>query len=129
MLVWTQCGEQCLARQQSSRIQSRQWTIIGFYKKRKFGTAYDDRITTVLGNNYGIVYTSKGLASIFAGPVAALASTKTGSWVLVFWAMIACDLLAALMALLWLKPVAAHTIARAEMMLVVQAKPRTGWER
>jgi MFS transporter, OFA family, oxalate/formate antiporter len=79
--------------------------------------------------NYGIVYTSKGLASIFAGPVAALASTKTGSWVPVFWAMIACDLLAALMALLWLKPVAAHTIARAEMMLAVQAKPRTDWER
>ena len=79
--------------------------------------------------NYGIVYTSKGLASIFAGPVAALASTKTGSWVPVFWAMIACDLLAALMALLWLKHVAAHTIARAEMMLAVQAKPRTDWER
>ena len=79
--------------------------------------------------NYGIVYTSKGLASIFAGPVAALASTKTGSWVPVFWAMIACDLLAALMALLWLKPVAAHTIARAEMMLAVPAKPRTDWER
>jgi len=67
--------------------------------------------------NYGIVYTSKGLASIFAGPVAALASTKTGSWVPVFWAMIACDLLAAFMALLWLRPVAARMIARGEMIL------------
>lgn len=64
--------------------------------------------------NYGIVYTSKGLASIAAGPVAALVSFKTGTWVPVFWAMIACDLLAAFMAILWLKPFAARTIARAQ---------------
>ena len=66
--------------------------------------------------NYGIVYTAKGLASIFAGPVAAMASVKTGSWVSVFWVMIACDSVAALMALFWLKPVAARTIARAEQL-------------
>jgi MFS transporter, OFA family, oxalate/formate antiporter len=66
--------------------------------------------------NYGIVYTAKGLASIFAGPVAAMASVKTGSWVSVFWVMIACDSIAALMALFWLKPVAARTIQRAEQM-------------
>ena len=41
---------------------------------------------------------------------------KTGSWERVFWAMIACDLLAAFIALLWLKRVAARTIARAEQM-------------
>lgn len=64
--------------------------------------------------NYGIVYTAKGMASIFAGPVAALASVKTGSWVQVFYAMIACDLLAALMALFWLKPEARRTLAQAE---------------
>ncbi len=62
--------------------------------------------------NYGIVYTAKGLASIFAGPVAALASAKTGTWIPVFWAMIACDVTAALMALFWLKPVAERTIRR-----------------
>ena len=38
--------------------------------------------------NYGIVYTAKGLAAIFAGPVAAMASVKTGSWMAVFWVMI-----------------------------------------
>jgi OFA family oxalate/formate antiporter-like MFS transporter len=65
--------------------------------------------------NYGIVYTAKGVASIFAGPVAAMASAKTGSWVPIFWVMIACDVVAAFMALLWLKPVAARTIERAEM--------------
>ena len=73
--------------------------------------------------NYGIVYTSKGLASIFAGPVAALVSFKSGTWVPVFWAMIACDLLAAVMALLWLKPVAAATIARAQASLAPAVPP------
>jgi MFS transporter, OFA family, oxalate/formate antiporter len=62
--------------------------------------------------NYGILYTAKGVASIFAGPVAALASAKTGSWVPVFWAMIGCDLLAASLALVWLKPLAETTIRR-----------------
>jgi len=64
--------------------------------------------------NYGIVYTAKGVASIFAGPVAALASAGTGGWVPVFYAMIACDLVAAFMALLWLKPLAERTVRRAE---------------
>jgi len=62
--------------------------------------------------NYGILYTAKGVASIFAGPVAALASAKTGTWVPIFWAMIACDLFAALLALFWLKPLAERTIRR-----------------
>jgi len=64
--------------------------------------------------NYGIVYTAKGVASIFAGPVAALASAKTGSWVPIFGVMIACNVTAAFMAVLWLKPVAARTTQRAE---------------
>jgi OFA family oxalate/formate antiporter-like MFS transporter len=71
--------------------------------------------------NYGIVYTAKGVASVFAGPVAALASVKTGSWVQVFWVMIACDVIAAFMALLWLKPVAAQTIAKTETEVKVRA--------
>jgi len=64
--------------------------------------------------NYGIVYTAKGIASIFAGPVAALASAKTGSWVTIFWIMIACDVMAAFMALLWLKPLAKRTVRRVD---------------
>ena len=67
--------------------------------------------------NYGIVYTAKGLASIFAGPVAALASARSGSWVPVFWAMIACDLTAALLALFCLKPLAERTIERVDRTL------------
>src|ERR1700723_1390265 len=56
--------------------------------------------------NYGVVYTAKGVATAFAGPGAAWLFAKTGSWTKVFWAMIVCDVVAAFMALLWLKPLA-----------------------
>ena len=39
---------------------------------------------------------------------------RTGSWTQVFCAMIVCDLIAAFMALLWLKPVAARAIRESE---------------
>ncbi len=42
---------------------------------------------------------------------------KTGSWAKAFWALIFCDLTAAFSALLWVKPVAARTIARPQMTL------------
>jgi MFS transporter, OFA family, oxalate/formate antiporter len=64
--------------------------------------------------NYGITYTAKGLAAIFAGPVAAIASVETGSWIGVFWVMILCDATAALLALFWLKRVAGRTIERSQ---------------
>lgn len=56
--------------------------------------------------NFGVVLTGAGVASVFAGPIAAMASVKSGNWTSVFWAMIACDILSALLALLWLKPLA-----------------------
>ncbi len=64
--------------------------------------------------NYGIVYTAKGVAAAFAGPGAAWLFAKTGSWSKVFWAMIVCDLIAAFMALLWLKPLAARVVKESE---------------
>lgn len=67
--------------------------------------------------NYGIVYTAKGTAALFAGPGAAWLFSKTGAWTKVFWMMIVCDLIAAFLALLWLKPVAKRTIAQAEATL------------
>jgi MFS transporter, OFA family, oxalate/formate antiporter len=63
--------------------------------------------------NYGIVYTAKGAASILAGPVAAYVMFKTSSWVPIFYVMMACDVIAAFMALLWLRPVASRTILKA----------------
>src|ERR1700723_3696862 len=75
------------------------------------GDLYGNKWATT---NYGIVYTAKGLAAAFAGPGAAWLFAKTGSWSKVFWAMIICDLIAAFMALLWLKPLAAKVVRKSE---------------
>jgi OFA family oxalate/formate antiporter-like MFS transporter len=58
--------------------------------------------------NYGLLYTAKGIASIFAGWGAALLAESTGSWLPVFWVAVACDLLAAGLAFFWLRPLAAR---------------------
>jgi OFA family oxalate/formate antiporter-like MFS transporter len=73
--------------------------------------------------NYGLVYTSKGTASIFAAPLAAYVMTRTGSWVPVFYVMIACDIVAAFLALFALKPLAKRTIAH-ENLLEQQAEAK-----
>jgi len=94
-------------------------SIVGDLYGRKWATT-----------NYGIVYTSKGLASIFAGPVAALASVKTGSWMQIFYVMIACNVLAAFLAMFWLKPVAKSTLAKAqEMQRLEEAAARAAAEK
>jgi sugar phosphate permease len=54
------------------------------------------------------------MGALFAGVGAAWLFEKTGSWTKVFWAMIACDLIAAFLALFWLKPVAARTVEASE---------------
>jgi OFA family oxalate/formate antiporter-like MFS transporter len=54
--------------------------------------------------NYGIQYTSKGVGSILAGPCAAWLMLATNSWVPVFWAAVACNIIAAALAVFWLKP-------------------------
>ncbi len=75
--------------------------------------------------NYGIVYTAKGLAAVFAAPGAAWLFTKTGSWTKVFWIMIACDLTAAILALFWLKPVARRTVQQVEQAATASPKLAT----
>ena len=62
-----------------------------------FGTKY---ATT----NYGIQYTAKGIGSILAGPGAALLMAASHSWIPVFWGAVACNVIAAGLAVLWLKP-------------------------
>ncbi|HVS83203.1 MAG TPA: oxalate/formate MFS antiporter [Pyrinomonadaceae bacterium] len=54
--------------------------------------------------NYGIQYTAKGVGSILAGPGAAWLMAATDSWIPVFWGAVACNVIAAALALLWLKP-------------------------
>ncbi len=75
------------------------------------GDLYGNKWATT---NYGIVYTAKGVAAAFAGPGAAWMFAKTGSWTKVFWAMIVCDIVAAFMALLWLKPLAKRAVQESE---------------
>ena len=84
------------------------------------GDLYGNKWATT---NYGLVYTAKGVAAAFAGPGAAWMFAKTGSWTKVFWAMIACDLIAAFMALLWLKPLAARVVRESERRLHVPSLP------
>jgi MFS transporter, OFA family, oxalate/formate antiporter len=74
------------------------------------GDLYGNKWATT---NYGLLYTAKGTAAFLAGPGAAWLFAKTGSWSKVFYAMIACDVIAAVMALLWLKPLAARTVLAA----------------
>jgi len=76
--------------------------------------------------NYGVVYTAKGVAAAFAGPGAAWIFARTGSWSKVFWAMIICDLVAAFMALLWLKPLAARAVRKSERELQDKAVVQPG---
>jgi len=81
-----------------------------------FGPAY---ATT----NYGIQYTAKGTASIFAGWGAAKILEATGSWIPVFWIAVACDLLAATLAIAALKPLVARTTRRREIEGVPVPEP------
>ena len=68
-------------------------------------------IADIFGSKYyGIQYTSKGLGSILAGPGAALLMAAAGSWVPVFWVAVICNVTAAALALLWLKPRVARLV-------------------
>jgi OFA family oxalate/formate antiporter-like MFS transporter len=69
--------------------------------------------------NYGIQYTAKGTASIFAGWGAAVILEMTGTWIPVFWIAVGCDLTAALLAILALKPLVASRMAQAKLKPVM----------
>jgi OFA family oxalate/formate antiporter-like MFS transporter len=64
--------------------------------------------------NYGIQYTSKGLASIFAGWGAAALMQAYGSWIPVLWCAVVCDLSAAALAFFALKPLVARRMRQTE---------------
>lgn len=60
--------------------------------------------------NYGIQYTAKGVGSILAGPGAALLMAAANSWIPVFWCAVVCNVIAAALAVLWLKPRVARMV-------------------
>ncbi|MDR5856043.1 oxalate/formate MFS antiporter [Caballeronia sp. LZ062] len=63
--------------------------------------------------NYGWLYISQGIGSIFGGPLAALLHQHAGSWVPVFSVAITLDIATALLALFLLKPMRARFMAKA----------------
>jgi hypothetical protein len=71
--------------------------------------------------NYGIQYTAKGTASFFAAPGAALLVESFGSWTMVLWVAVFCDLLAAVLAFFWLRPLAHRLAAGREQPMAVEA--------
>ncbi|MDA8219663.1 MAG: MFS transporter [Dehalococcoidales bacterium] len=68
-----------------------------------FGTKY---ATT----NYGVLYTAKGVASIFAGPLAAMLFTAMNSWSLIFTIAMTVNFITAALALWVLKPLTARYV-------------------
>jgi OFA family oxalate/formate antiporter-like MFS transporter len=72
-------------------------------------------IADIFGNkhattNYGIQYTAKGIGSILGGPAAAWLMSLTNSWIPVFWSAVACNVIAAGLAVFWLKPRVARVL-------------------
>ena len=63
--------------------------------------------------NYGMLYTAKGTASLLV-PLANVLTNATGSWHAVFYVAAALNIVAAVMALVVLKPMRVRAIARAE---------------
>jgi MFS family permease len=61
--------------------------------------------------NYGILYMAQGVGSVLGGPLAALLHEATGSWLPVFGAVIAMDILTAALAFLVLKPMRRRYLA------------------
>jgi oxalate/formate antiporter len=61
--------------------------------------------------NYGILYMAQGVGSVLGGPLAALLHEATGSWIPVFGAVIAMDILTAALAFLVLKPMRRRYLA------------------
>jgi hypothetical protein len=71
---------------------------------------FADRYATA---NYGWLYISFGVGSVFGGPLAALLHQHTGSWIPVFGTAIALDVLTALLALFVLKPIRQRAVGKA----------------
>ena len=71
-----------------------------------FGTRYATA-------NYGWLYISQGIGSIFGGPLAALMHQHTGSWNPVFYTAITLDICTALLAIFVLRPRRARFVAAA----------------
>jgi MFS transporter, OFA family, oxalate/formate antiporter len=73
--------------------------------------------------NYGIQYTSKGIGSILALPCAAWLKEASGSWLPVFWVAVACNVIAAALAVFWLKPRVTRLLKKQEAEVAGATSP------
>ncbi|MDB5961281.1 MAG: putative transporter of the major facilitator superfamily [Massilia sp.] len=62
--------------------------------------------------NYGFLYMAQGIGSVFGGPLAALLHERTGSWIPVFYSVIAMDLITAVLAYFVLRPMRRRYLAQ-----------------
>jgi oxalate/formate antiporter len=90
---------------------------IVFFGWGEIFSLFPSTLTDTFGNrfataNYGWLYVSFGIGSIFGGPLAALLHQHAGSWIPVFGCAIALDLTTALLAFFVLKPSRARFLAR-----------------
>lgn len=88
-----------------------------FFAWGEIYSLFPSAITDVYGTkyastNYGIQYTSKGVATLLAGPGAAMLMERTGSWLPVFYTAVGMDLCAAILAFFWLKPMVLRLITQ-----------------
>jgi OFA family oxalate/formate antiporter-like MFS transporter len=75
--------------------------------------------------NYGLLYTAKGTAALLV-PIGSILRADTGSWLAVIYAAAAANIVAALLALLVLRPLRRHFIARS---MVEKAAERSATAR
>jgi OFA family oxalate/formate antiporter-like MFS transporter len=73
--------------------------------------------------NYGWLYISFGVGSVFGGPLAALLHQHTGSWIPVFGTAICLDVLSALLALFVLKPLRQRFLSSEQIATAHEAVP------
>ena len=74
-------------------------------------TAGDAFGTKSIGSIYGVLYCSKGVAALLV-PIGNIITEATGTWTTILYTVAVMDILAALCALLLLKPVLRRHIAR-----------------
>ncbi|PYE21615.1 oxalate/formate MFS antiporter [Paraburkholderia silvatlantica] len=72
--------------------------------------------------NYGWLYISQGIGSIFGGPLAALLHLHAGSWVPVFSVAITLDIVTAVLAMFVLKPMRARFLQKTAGMSYIGAR-------
>jgi OFA family oxalate/formate antiporter-like MFS transporter len=94
---------------------------LAFFTWGEIYSLFPAAITDLFGRryattNYGALYTAKGTASIFAAPVASWFVIQFGNnWVPIFVVMSICAAVAAVLALVWLKPEAERAIRQGEL--------------